>query len=229
MVAELQSQGSRSGDCFSPSLLNTFGTGSRSGPVPGAALQKQGRGPSLEELGVHLQRPGIPTVTRTENAERRQSAPPRACPGNAGEERWHPAVYPRVAVWSVGRGAGIKDSPTPSAARNSPSSGSGSQSPVTRRKLFSALATRGRGAPCRNRSKGGANPEEKILGETPASLGGPPTTCQALPRLTSFKALNNSNPLVLPCLYTRGHWGQGNEVARQQPAESNSSLCSLKS
>ena len=85
---------------------------------------------------------------------------------------------------------------------------------LARRTLFPILATRGRAAPCKNCSKGGAGPEEKIPSGTSASLGRPPTTCQALPRFTSFKALNNSNPLILFCVYTRGHRGGVSEVTR---------------
>lgn len=64
----------------------------------------------------------------------------------------------------------------------------------------SPLATRGQVAPCKLAK----------VGRPSASLGRPPTTCQALPRFTSFKALNSSNltDIVLR-VYKEG---RGNEV-----------------
>lgn len=64
----------------------------------------------------------------------------------------------------------------------------------TRRLLFSALTTRRRAATCRNLSEGRADPEERLLSGTPASLGRPPTTCHTRSRLISLKAVNNFNP-----------------------------------
>lgn len=109
--------------------------------------------------------------------------------GSQEKEGWHPVIYPTKALPLAGEAPGtrIPLSPLPSPGRV--------QIRVpTRRLLFSALTTRRRAATCRNPKEGRADPEERLLSGTPASLGRPPTTCHTLSRLISLKAVNNFNP-----------------------------------
>ena len=185
--------------------------------MPGAGIQRARPVPHLQKGGVHLQEPN----RYSHHHKDRECGEAREPAEETERRRWgkesrRAAIYSRedrIDRWWAGRGVwrkGLAPSPSTSSA------------PPLRvldlfpcsRTLFPILATRGRAAPCKNCSKGGAGPEEKIPSGTSASLRRPPTTCQALPRFTSFKTLNNSNPLILFCVYTRGHRGGGSEVTR---------------
>lgn len=135
-----------------------------------------------------------PTISRAENAEVQEST--QETKGRREKKRWHPAIYPRETGWLAGKGIGHHDpsippSPHPTACHQL---GLGLGLVLTRLMLFCPLATRGRAVPCQNRSEGDADPEERLLSGTLASLGGLPTMCQAHPCLTSLKAVNNFRP-----------------------------------
>lgn len=149
--------------------------------------------------------------------ERCESLPKKRS-GAEGKESRRAAIYSRedgIDRWWAGRGAWRKGStPSPSTSSALSPWGPGPDLFPCTPHVVSHSGHQRAGASCKNLSKGGAGPEEKIPSGTSASLGRPPTTCQALPRFTSFKALNNPNPLILFCVYTRRHRGGGNEVTR---------------
>lgn len=74
-----------------------------------------------------------------------------------GKQRWHPAMCPReagqLAFWDAGHQNPHCPAPVPSGRSPGPRSHRGM--------LFPAMATRGRAAPCRNQSGGGADKDTK--------------------------------------------------------------------